>query len=57
MPRWLAGHYSAEDFEVDLAYESLPEDQFKVAMDALREDVVNELARSNLNLSRHLLGA
>ena len=25
-------------------------------MDALREDVVSDLAKTNLNLSRHLLG-
>ena len=57
MLRRLAGHYSVEDFEIDPDYESLSADELKVAMDALREDVVSDLAKTNLNLSRHLLGA
>ena len=45
MLRRLAGHYSAEDFEIDQEYESSSADKLKVAMDALLEDVIYELAK------------
>ena len=55
MLRRLAVYYSADDFEINPNYGTLSEKEFKIAMDALREDVVNDLAKTNLNLSEHLL--
>ena len=51
----LAGNYTAEDFEIDSNYETLNEDQIRQVRNTLRDEVVAELAKDNMNVSRHLL--
>ena len=56
MLRRLAGNYTAEDFEIDPDYATLSKEQIKQHRDTLRDEVVADLAKDDMNLSRHLMG-